>query len=287
MPSRPARAVGTRAGVVPSMTCPAGRYRPTGASDNNYQRLVSLRANGCVDCPRGRYGDVAGLTTELCVQDCPKGRYRDIPGAKSEHECSLCPPGRYGDASGLTTKHCSAPCPSGKYSTVRAAAREDRSNSPARPDGVAAAARSTAPSRRRCGASGRGRGAAAPSPRNIRVRPRNIHVVAAASPRLAPPMAPTPRERVQPPTSRVRDARRAQVWGLWDRQDCKDCPTGARFAQCEWEIVGQHFHGTKDHAYPRPRRNLLVRNPMSTVAASTEYPRRGRGAAAKEDLHEL
>ena len=33
--------------------------------------------------------------------------------------------------------------------------------------------------------------------------------------------------------------------------------------------------------YERPRRNLHCwRNPVSTVAAPTEYPRRGRGAAA-------
>ena len=44
----------TKAGVVPSITCQPGRYRPTGASDNNFQRLVSLRADGCADCPRGR-----------------------------------------------------------------------------------------------------------------------------------------------------------------------------------------------------------------------------------------
>ena len=34
------------------------------------------------------------------------------------------------------------------------------------------------------------------------------------------------------------------------------------------------------YQYPRPRRNLLARNPSSAVATSTEYPRRGRGAAA-------
>ena len=33
-------------------------------------------------------------------------------------------------------------------------------------------------------------------------------------------------------------------------------------------------------AYKQPRRNLLVRSPISATAASTDYPRRGRGAAA-------
>ena len=40
--------------------------------------------------------------------------------------------------------------------------------------------------------------------------------------------------------------------------------------------------GAEPRAYSRPRRNLPSRrNPVLTVAASAEYPRRGRGAAAK------
>ena len=106
----------TKAGVVPSITCQPGRYRPTGASDNNFQRLVSLRADGCADCPRGRYGDAAGLVSEFCSADCPAGKYRDKPGAKSESECFECPPGKYGATMGLTTNKCTASCPAGKFS---------------------------------------------------------------------------------------------------------------------------------------------------------------------------
>ena len=108
----------TKAGVVPSITCQPGRYRPTGASDNNYQRLVSLRADGCADCPRGRYGDMPGLLNEFCSADCPSGRFRDTPGAKSEDECHACPPGTYGASLGLTTNKCTAKCPAGKYSNA-------------------------------------------------------------------------------------------------------------------------------------------------------------------------
>jgi len=108
----------TRSGVVPSMTCPRGKYRPTNGADDNYHRLVSLRVDGCRDCPRGRYGAVAGLTTEYCSADCPMGTYRDRTGGKGVIDCHACPPGRYGQKAGLVTKFCSAPCAPGKYSTV-------------------------------------------------------------------------------------------------------------------------------------------------------------------------
>ena len=146
----------TRHGTVPSMTCPAGKYRPTAQTDNNYQRLVSLRTEGCRDCPRGKYGSVAGLTTDSCTAECPLGRYRDRPGGKTQEDCHLCPPGTYGNVQGLTTKYCSANCPAGKY---------------------------------------------------------NRH------------------------------------WGLDDPQNCETCPEGARFSQCNWEIVAQHFQGVRVHHY--------------------------------------
>lgn len=108
----------TRNGVVPSMTCPVGKYRPVSSTDSNYQRLVSLRTEGCRDCPRGKYGSVAGLQTDSCSAECPLGRYRDLPGGKSKEDCHPCPPGVYGQQQGLTTKHCSGKCPAGKYSRV-------------------------------------------------------------------------------------------------------------------------------------------------------------------------
>jgi len=108
----------TSNGVVPSMTCPRGKYRPTAGSDSNYQRLVSLRTEGCRDCPAGRYGTAAGLKTEYCSADCPMGRYRDKPAGRSVDDCHLCPPGRYGQKQGLVTKFCTANCPAGKYSNV-------------------------------------------------------------------------------------------------------------------------------------------------------------------------
>lgn len=105
-------------GTVPSISCPVGKYRPTGSQDSNYQRLVGSRIEGCEDCPRGRFGSATGLTLQSCTDACPLGRYRDVTGGKSVEDCSACPPGTYGDRTGLATKQCSGKCPSGKFSNV-------------------------------------------------------------------------------------------------------------------------------------------------------------------------
>ena len=105
-------------GNVPAISCPVGKYRPTATSDNNFQRLVGFRSEGCTDCPRGRYGATTGLTSQSCSAECPLGRYRDRTGATSEDDCFMCPPGVYGSRRGLTTQVCSGFCPSGRYSNV-------------------------------------------------------------------------------------------------------------------------------------------------------------------------
>lgn len=84
----------TKLGTVPSITCPIGKYRPTSVLDSNYQRIVGVRSHGCRECPRGRYGETTGLTSDSCSAECPLGRYRDITGGKSVHDCIACPPGR-------------------------------------------------------------------------------------------------------------------------------------------------------------------------------------------------
>ena len=123
----------TADGAVPSMTCPAGKYRPTASFDSNFRRRVGLRVEGCRDCPPGRYGETPGLTEDYCTQDCPVGRYRDTPGAASAEDCAPCPPGVYGDETGLTTALCSGKCPAGKYSDVWAL--DDRLDCKACPEG--------------------------------------------------------------------------------------------------------------------------------------------------------
>ena len=90
--------VRTYNGDIPLVSCPKGYYRPTsnlrsiethyGAAkssniflkmdrqkvDPTYKGTVGSYGNrydGCVACPRGRYGDTSGLLTKFCTADCP------------------------------------------------------------------------------------------------------------------------------------------------------------------------------------------------------------------------
>ncbi|KAJ1446083.1 hypothetical protein M885DRAFT_547758 [Pelagophyceae sp. CCMP2097] len=126
-------ALSTALGVVPSITCPVGSFRPSAASDSNFRRRVGFRTEGCRDCPRGRYGESEGLLDDGCTADCPLGRYRDTPGGTSELDCLACPPGTFGDARGLTSRQCAGNCAPGKYSNVEAL--EDASDCKVCPEG--------------------------------------------------------------------------------------------------------------------------------------------------------
>ncbi len=104
----------TRNGRVPRTACPIGFYRPAGGTD--LKSIIGLRADGCVQCPRGRYGSTIGLTDSACTGPCPIGTYSDLPGLVDVTLCKLCPPGRYGAVSGLKSIDCTGACPAGRYS---------------------------------------------------------------------------------------------------------------------------------------------------------------------------
>lgn len=87
--------------------CARGKYRGAG-----------LHAQECLDCPRGRYGNTAGLTTLSCTANCPTGTYNDQAGAITVDDCLFCPPGKYGASEGATNRECSGNCPAGKYSSA-------------------------------------------------------------------------------------------------------------------------------------------------------------------------
>ena len=98
-------------GIVPLTKCPAGSYRPSGGTN---LVLVSGQLNdGCIHCPRGRYGFSIGSSNPQCDAPCPTGRFGKKLGLKAVGECELCPPGRYGSIVGISTP-CDA-CPQGKY----------------------------------------------------------------------------------------------------------------------------------------------------------------------------
>jgi len=112
------QAVTTTNGAVPRTTCPKGYYRPAGGSD--LTSVTALRVDGCVGCPRGKYGDTTGLTNPVCSGSCPLGKYSDVTAVTTIKNCKLCPSGRYGQSPGLQSKLCSGKCPVGKYSTAGA-----------------------------------------------------------------------------------------------------------------------------------------------------------------------
>ena len=97
-------------GVPPQTSCPIGHYRD-GTSRGP-------REDGCLKCPRGRYGSTTGLTSASCTKPCPAGRYSFKEGITSDSECFLCPLGRYGSQFGLTSAACDARCPTGRYTST-------------------------------------------------------------------------------------------------------------------------------------------------------------------------
>ena len=60
-------------GVVPTLSCPLGRYRDFG--DKHLRRKGGIRAEGCIKCPPGRYGSSTRLDSSLCTGACPVGTY--------------------------------------------------------------------------------------------------------------------------------------------------------------------------------------------------------------------
>ena len=111
---RTGQAVRTVGQVIPIETCPVGYYRPTGSTGKTL--TTAPRQDGCVFCPRGKYGQ--SLSGTPCV-NCPLGTYGDEVGLTKVTQCQMCPQGRYALVSGLTTKQCSAKCSAGKYSNIR------------------------------------------------------------------------------------------------------------------------------------------------------------------------
>ena len=106
--------VETYNGDVPETQCPVGKYRIPGSTD--LQMIRGQRTDGCVYCPRGRYGETTRLSNRRCTAPCPMGRYGDRLGASSVQDCQYCPPGKIGETQALTTPRCSGSCPPGKYS---------------------------------------------------------------------------------------------------------------------------------------------------------------------------
>lgn len=107
--------VTTSNGDVPRTRCPIGKYRVDSGSNLASTPRKGVRVDGCIPCPRGRYGATEGLTSSSCTGQCPKGRYNDKLGLTAEADCTPCPVGRYGSSLGLTTKACTASCASGYY----------------------------------------------------------------------------------------------------------------------------------------------------------------------------
>ena len=70
--------------------CPLGKYFPESA------------AGSCRDCPPGRFGNVQGLTSDLCSGPCPPGYSSD----KGKTECTRCNPGTYAVPDKTTCRFC-------------------------------------------------------------------------------------------------------------------------------------------------------------------------------------
>jgi hypothetical protein len=82
--------VRTYNGRVPRISCPMGFYRPTGGSD--LAPISGVRQDGCVQCPRGRYGSAMGVTSAECSGPCPLGSYSTRMGLTSPDVSRHFPP---------------------------------------------------------------------------------------------------------------------------------------------------------------------------------------------------
>ena len=100
------------------MYCVFRTYRPGGST--NLVRVTGQRLDGCVACPRGRYGSTAGLTLSSCSGPCPIGTYGDETGLVSVAGCKPCPLGKYSAAAGIISESQCVACPAGRYSDVAA-----------------------------------------------------------------------------------------------------------------------------------------------------------------------
>jgi hypothetical protein len=108
--------ISTYDGEVPRTSCPVGKYRVT--SGSNLVSNKGLREDGCIFCPRGKFGSTTGLSSALCTGSCPKGRYSDRIGLTTANDCKPCAVGRYGSSLGLTTAACTASCATGYYTSA-------------------------------------------------------------------------------------------------------------------------------------------------------------------------
>jgi len=100
-------------GQIGFTSCPAGKYRPSGSS--NLKRKTGQREDGCVVCPRGRYGSSEGLTLSTCTGPCPLGKYGAGLGLKSALECINCPRDTYSSIAGIISQKQCDFCAVGKY----------------------------------------------------------------------------------------------------------------------------------------------------------------------------
>ncbi len=103
-------------GVVPRTSCRLGYYRPAGGTD--LTSVTALRADGCIPCPRGKYGSSTGLQDSSCSGNCPLGKFSTQLALTDVGECKMCPLGRYGSATGMYDPLCSSACAAGKYVQV-------------------------------------------------------------------------------------------------------------------------------------------------------------------------
>lgn len=95
--------------------CGCRTYRPQGST--NLLRKSGQRTDGCVVCPRGRYGSSTGLTLSTCTAPCPLGTYGGNTGLSSPLQCTPCPPGKFNSIAGIRTEQECQRCPNGKYSS--------------------------------------------------------------------------------------------------------------------------------------------------------------------------
>lgn len=111
----------TSNGDVPRTSCPVGKYRLNSGSNLASTNRRGVRRDGCIPCPRGTYGATEGLTSSTCSGSCPKGRYSDRLGLTTEDDCIKCEVGKYGSSLGLTTKACTGSCATGYYTETTGA----------------------------------------------------------------------------------------------------------------------------------------------------------------------
>lgn len=108
------------------LDCNLGKYSLDGSESCNICELgkVTIDKKECIDCPKGKFSNVLGVTNMNQCINCPNGKYNVNLGSNNENKCIRCPIGKFSEVYGEDDTICKL-CASGKYKNLNMNPGED------------------------------------------------------------------------------------------------------------------------------------------------------------------